>query len=85
MPACASGGQKGVGPCCPPVLTDQLLRSMLPNCLQAWEHIRGREEQAMETLRRIAAETAAERQLKQQKVGASCGCANVAAISRCHC
>ncbi|KAL4452786.1 hypothetical protein ABPG75_008448 [Micractinium tetrahymenae] len=36
---------------------------------KAWEHIRGREEQAMETLRRIAAETAAERQLKQQKVG----------------
>ncbi|KAL4420938.1 hypothetical protein ABPG77_001421 [Micractinium sp. CCAP 211/92] len=34
---------------------------------KAWEHIRGREEQAMETLRRIAAETAAERQLKQQK------------------
>lgn len=34
---------------------------------KAWEHIRGREEQAMDTLRRIAAETAAERQLKQQK------------------
>ena len=35
-------------------------------CLpQAWEHIKGREGQALETLKRIAAETAAERQQKE--------------------
>ena len=34
--------------------------------LQAWQHIKGREGQALEALKRIAAETAAER---QQKVG----------------
>lgn len=33
---------------------------------KAWQHISGREEQAMDTLRRIAAETAAERQQKEQ-------------------
>lgn len=42
----------------------------LPACplaylLQAWEHIKGREGQALETLKRIAAETAAERQQKE--------------------
>ncbi|KAI3432776.1 hypothetical protein D9Q98_004315 [Chlorella vulgaris] len=33
---------------------------------KAWQHIEGREGQALETLQRIAAETAAERQQKQQ-------------------
>ena len=35
--------------------------------LQAWEHIKGREGQALEVMHRIAAETAAER--KQKQVG----------------
>ena len=36
---------------------------------QAWEHVVGREGQALEVLARIAAETAAERQHKQAQVG----------------
>lgn len=40
-------------------------RCCLNHFLQAWAHIEGREGQALETLARIEAETAAERQHKQ--------------------
>lgn len=45
------------------------LRFPCPLPPQAWEHIAGREGQALETLARIEAETAAERKQKKQQVG----------------
>lgn len=45
-----------------------LLPSLHAFLLQAWEHIKGREGQALETLKRIAAETAAERLQKEGAV-----------------